>query len=137
MAGTAGTAGTADTSGRQHLETRLPPTPESIAEARRFAAEALRLLGAADRADEVRLLVSELATNVVLHARTPMEIRVARLNGLVEIAVSDRAPDRVVRRGAKRSAVGGRGMMLVESFAAEWGVDVRDGSKCVWFRMAA
>ena len=127
-------AGTAQT---QEVATRLPPAPESIAEARRFADHALRALGAADRADEARLLVSELATNVVLHARTPMDIRVARLQGAVVVEVADLAPDRPVRMGPKRSAVGGRGVLLVESFADEWGVDVRDDSKAVWFRLAA
>ena len=118
--------------------TRLPPSPESIAEARRFAAEALRRLGADDeRAEVARLLVSELATNVVLHAGTPMDIRVARLDGAVQVEVADMAPDRAVRPGPKRSAVGGRGIVLVDSLADRWGVDVRDGAKAVWFQLPA
>ena len=127
----------AEPAGTQELATRLPPSPESIAEARRFAAEALALLGAADRADEATLLVSELATNVVLHARTPMEIRIARLDSAVEVAVADHAPEREVRKGPKRSAVGGRGMLLVEAIADEWGVLRCDDGKAVWFRLPA
>ena len=128
MAGTAGT---------KELATRLPPSPESIRDARRFAADAVLRLGATeDDAEVARLLVSELATNVVLHARTPMDIRVARLNGAVEVEVADQAPDRGVRQGPKRTAVGGRGIVLVDSFADEWGVDVRGDTKAVWFRLA-
>jgi hypothetical protein len=31
----------------------------------------------------------------------------------------------------------GRGIMLIETLAADWGVELRDGGKTIWFELAA
>ena len=52
----------------------LAPIPGSVAEARRWTTAAARRAGCNVEVDTVVLLVSELVTNVVLHARTACEL---------------------------------------------------------------
>ena len=57
----------------------LAPTPASVAKARRWSQDAVQHFGDADLADTMALLVSELVSNVVLHARTPCSLSIAML----------------------------------------------------------
>ncbi len=54
----------------------LPALPESIGVARRFVAAALHDAHAGAAADDAVILVSELATNALLHARTTFTVEV-------------------------------------------------------------
>lgn len=117
---------------------RLPPSPDSVGAARRAVRATLhdwRLDGVADTAT---LLVSELATNVLLHARTEFEVRIARRNGAVHVVVLDASDRRPARRRYGLDAGTGRGLGLVETLSSSWGVDVGDGpwAKAVWFQLA-
>ena len=47
-----------------------------LAPARSFAADRLRALEFPQLRDEVELLLTELITNVIIHARTDFEVRV-------------------------------------------------------------
>jgi anti-sigma regulatory factor (Ser/Thr protein kinase) len=112
----------------------LPPRLESVTEARR---EVTALVEAWDRpelADSVALLVTELASNAVLHARTEFRV-VTTLNHCVRIEVHDRSRARpVVRRGDDGLAGTGRGLQLVERLSDAWGVEL-DHGKVVWCRV--
>jgi anti-sigma regulatory factor (Ser/Thr protein kinase) len=55
-------------------------------------AQALNQVGATERADDVRWVVSELATNAVLHAGTPFTVSVGVYDREVDIAVCDESP---------------------------------------------
>ena len=57
---------------------RLPPTTDSVPVARRHAREQLRDSGA--DVDTVVLLVSEVVTNAVLHARSDVILTVSELH---------------------------------------------------------
>jgi anti-sigma regulatory factor (Ser/Thr protein kinase) len=110
----------------------LDPNTPSASEARRWVADQL-----ADYPSEVvdtaTLLVSELVTNSVLHAGTTIELAVERGEGWIRVEVADRNP---VLPAAKQYAVDagtGRGLILVESMAAEWGAKAVPGGKVVWF----
>ncbi|MFG2679627.1 SpoIIE family protein phosphatase [Streptomyces sp. NPDC048392] len=114
---------------------RFPDGPVSVAAARRFALAALDGT-ASDLADTVQLLVSELVTNVVLHARTEVEVSVARLDGRVRVEVGDRRPGRgLVPRHCSPYAGTGQGLALVERLASRYGADSGDGGKTVWFEL--
>jgi hypothetical protein len=56
----------------------LPAASTSPAAARKWATDRLESWGEADLVDTVTLLVTELVTNVLLHARTPCELRIVR-----------------------------------------------------------
>jgi anti-sigma regulatory factor (Ser/Thr protein kinase) len=81
------------------------------------------------------LLVSELVTNAVIHARTPLAVDFELDRDLLRVDVRDGNPD-LVRLGRPEDlASGGRGLSLVEQTADNWGVD-RDGvGKSVWFEL--
>jgi len=110
--------------------------PRSVALVRRYALDACTALGWGDSADTVALLVSEMATNAVLHAYGP-EIRVRVLDrGLrLRVEVSDGSAALPVPRDASARAENGRGLALVEALAAGWGTDLSPGGKTVWFEV--
>ncbi|MFG3333988.1 SpoIIE family protein phosphatase [Streptomyces tendae] len=114
---------------------RFPDGPVSVAAARRFVGAALD--GApADLVGTAQLLVSELVTNAVLHARTEVEVSVARLDGRVRVRVGDRRPGRgLVPQRCSPYAGTGQGLALVEQLASRFGADGGDAGKTVWFEL--
>ena len=117
--------------------TKLPPQVSSIAAARHFADAALAAIGAKGaQRDTARLLVSELATNVVLHARTDMRLTVRPAHDRVRVEVRDDDPSRPPGlRQPGPMAVNGRGMVLVDALATSWGVNGNERGKTVWFEV--
>lgn len=86
--------------------------------------------------DTCVLLVSELATNAVLHARTPFTVTIERDPELrVEVHDGDaRLPH---ARDFGPESASGRGLQLVEALARRSGtVSDAGGGKSVWFELA-
>jgi anti-sigma regulatory factor (Ser/Thr protein kinase) len=105
--------------------------------ARRFTSSAVRSLGAAHVLDDAELLVSELAANVVVHARTPMRVSVLARNGRVRVEVRDDDPTLPQRCSPDPMSPDGRGVMLVDALAEAWGVNGNRRGKTVWFELGA
>lgn len=146
----------------------LDPDPVAASEARQFIAETFRRWQLTDGLDTVALLTSELVTNGVLHARTPLEIGVTSDERGLRVQVHDNDPRPPAPRGHRDNlladidellarpealsvdderqtllAVGpagaigaGRGLLLVEALADEWGVELVEDGKAVWFRVS-
>ncbi|UNZ20854.1 SpoIIE family protein phosphatase [Streptomyces sp. 891-h] len=114
---------------------RFPAQPESVAEARRNARA--ELAGAPQElAETAELLLSELATNAVLHARTEFEVSVSRSGDTVRVQVSDRLPARGLVPQERRPDPGtGLGLVLVEELAARYGTETGEERKTVWFEL--
>lgn len=111
----------------------FPPTADSVGLARRFAVKVLREQGAGAAEDDVRTVVSELATNAVLHARTAFTLRVRVTAAEVQVAVTDGSPTlpRLSRyRGSDSST--GRGLQIVARLSTDWGVTPHDAGKTTW-----
>ena len=113
----------------------FPAELGSVAAARRFVRDALRDLDD-DDCYAVTLVVSELATNALLHAGTNFEVTL-RHDDALRIAVIDHDPTPPVRRHAGPSDTSGRGLHLVEQLCLRWGVDPVDDGKCVWCELPA
>ena len=116
---------------------RLPPTTDSVPVARRHAREQLRHSGA--DVDTVVLLVSEVVTNAVLHARSDVFLTVSDEGETARVEVRDSSPVRPrVHRFAVESATG-RGLRLLDQLALRWGADQADGGrgKTVWFEVGS
>ena len=115
----------------------LSPTPASVSLARRWSKDVLEEVGAPELADTMALLVSELVSNVVLHARTPCCLSILEAHGRIRVEVidgSDRLPGRKERTDPL--AQSGRGMLLVDGLSAAHGVDPQPkGGKRVWFEL--
>ncbi|HMD44845.1 MAG TPA: ATP-binding protein [Acidimicrobiales bacterium] len=105
------------------------PTPTAVRDARVFVADQLTPGNVANAAI---LLVSELATNAVEHARTSFEVRVRTLP-VVHIEVSDNSKVMPVERSLPPDAEHGRGLRIVQSLAQTWGTEETDTGKMVWF----
>lgn len=103
--------------------------------ARRFVADVLERWSFDELQDSVALLVSELVTNAVVHARSEVEVAVHLRPERVRIEVIDRAQDHVLRRAARDDESSGRGMALIEALAIAWGIDFQLAGKSVWFEM--
>lgn len=106
----------------------------SVGEARRFVRDALAATAApVDVVDAAVLLVSELATNVTLHARTDVQVIVRFVDGVLWGEVRDWNARLPQARLAPADATTGRGLTLVDAVATRWGVESEDDSKMVWF----
>ncbi len=114
----------------------LPSEPASVGEARRFVRRVLLNWELADTVEVATLLVSELATNAVLHARTEFSVAVSRGAGEVTVEVLDGSAVLPQVRRRSSTAATGRGVGLVGRLATAWGVraGAEDGFvKAVWF----
>jgi anti-sigma regulatory factor (Ser/Thr protein kinase) len=79
--------------------------------------------------DVAMVVVSELASNAVEHARTPFEVAVETAPGL-RITVADGSPVLPARRDAGPLEVSGRGLMMLEA-AGRWAAEPHGGGKRV------
>jgi anti-sigma regulatory factor (Ser/Thr protein kinase) len=113
----------------------LPPDTRSPWRARRFVAETL-VDATANVAEIVTLLVSEMVTNAVLHARTDIRVSIKRGEDAIRVEVADESSSGPMVRHFSQQAATGRGLLLVEELADRWGSDPRDPGKVVWFEMA-
>ena len=119
-------------------ETAVAPTLSSIAPARDWARERLTEAGVTNGSlDTVVLLVSELVTNAVTHARPPHVLRVHVDAERTRVEVTDGAQTLPVVHDPPPTAGGGRGVMFVDRLASRWGTSREKGSaqKSVWFEL--
>ncbi len=102
--------------------------------ARRFAAGRV---SAPERRKVVALIVSELATNAVIHAGTGFEVRIREdSDGCVHGSVTDTGggiPN--VERQLLPLGEHGRGLRIVERLATAWGTEWLADGKRVWFEL--
>ncbi len=121
------------------LQTRLPPRPSSVRAARALVAQACCAWHLPQLLGDTSLIVSELATNAVEHARTDFVVTVSRSGTRLHVAVRDSAPrfPRLREPAFVGPAPGerGRGLRLVHTVAAAWGAMPTRGGKVVWATM--
>jgi anti-sigma regulatory factor (Ser/Thr protein kinase) len=116
--------------------TSLPPDTGSAARARRFTVDVLQQWGCPELVDTATLLVSELVTNAVLHARSQSELVLRRTDDRrLRVEISDGSTAAPTRRAYSADAGTGRGMMLVEALAVRWGSELDGDGKRVWFEL--
>ncbi|MGW2227022.1 ATP-binding protein [Streptomyces formicae] len=114
---------------------RFARARSSVGAARAFAHETLSEWGITDRLDDVRLCVSELATNAVLHGVPPGRefcLALTADGGSIRIEVRDSGGGcpQVVAGGAERCD--GRGLLLVQAVSDDFGVVEHVPGKTVW-----
>jgi len=110
----------------------FPNAPGGVRDARNFVAEAL--CGAnPDVVDAAVLMVSELATNAVVHTSSPFDVGIDQLDHEMRISVTDHGGGTPHLRAAGPGDTEGRGLGIVAAFAIAWGVDQGPHSKTVWF----
>jgi anti-sigma regulatory factor (Ser/Thr protein kinase) len=84
------------------------------------------------------LCLSEVVTNAVLHARTPLSVTVsvAEADGTVRVEVADRSHVEPVRRRFADVSPTGRGLHLLDRLTTDWGIEPSPTGKTVWFEIA-
>lgn len=123
--------------GTEALRERLPAHPSSVGTARRALRRVTGHRLPEEIVDTAELLVSELVTNAVVHAGTPIELEVALVDpGTVVVQVTDGSVHRPVARPYDESSGTGRGLLLVEELSDQWGVSEAPHGKTVWFCLA-
>jgi anti-sigma regulatory factor (Ser/Thr protein kinase) len=117
-------------------EWTLPAETRSVGRARRLTAGAM-VEDSASARERVTLVVSELVTNCIRHAGTELGLRLTRHNGTVLVEVTDFGAGRPKLLDPVPAEPHGRGLMLVQALARQWGVtDNSDRSKTVWCTIA-
>ncbi|MHC3468082.1 ATP-binding protein [Streptomyces sp. 7R007] len=123
--------------GAGHLSVAYDPRPSAVGEARAEVRRQLEGWGLADRedvADVAELLVSELATNALVHAATPFRLTLSAAHGVLRCEVHDTGR-RVPRLLDAGTAESGRGLFLVDALALRWGCHREGDGKTVWFEL--
>jgi anti-sigma regulatory factor (Ser/Thr protein kinase) len=115
---------------------RLQPRPTSVRAARALVGDTLDHAGVPDeQVEAVRLVVSELVTNAVVHGDGDVELCLDLDQRCVRISVADEDDGAPSPVDADPGAVSGRGLRLVDEIADRWGTAPRsDGrpGKTVW-----
>ena len=109
----------------------LPAEPQIVAEARARAGRQVAAWGLEEVTFTTELLVSELVTNAIRHARPPIQLRMI-LDTMLSCEVSDASGTAPHHRRADRYDEGGRGLMLVSRLAARWGTRHTRAGKTIW-----
>jgi anti-sigma regulatory factor (Ser/Thr protein kinase) len=91
---------------------------------------------AEDTVDDALLLVEELVTNVVDHARTPFRLLVRLDGGVLHIAAHDRSSLPVRVQELDRARPRGRGLLVIAGVSTRWGSDTDGTGKTVWADLA-
>ncbi|MGW7348440.1 SpoIIE family protein phosphatase [Streptomyces sp. NPDC054854] len=116
------------------LHQRLTPgDPDGPAMARHLIRAAVAAWGAREKADEIELAADELMTNALVHTDGGGHVVMWLTPGSrIRIEVEDTSSALPRRREAGDWAVSGRGLMLVDRLADDWGVQPRGSGKSVW-----
>lgn len=135
---------------REGVRTRRPPSrrsamtiaqaePERVATARQQLRELLHDWADPEQIDSAELMVSEMATNVLVHtdgdALLVAEVTGERDERRLRVEVADASDELPHKRRPGEMASSGRGLVLMEMLADAWGVDPRGEGKSIWFEL--
>ncbi len=122
------------------IDLKLAPKPEGALIARKAIDPLAELLPPA-KFEDVRLVVSELVANSILHARLSLKDRIALSVAVSGTSVQGKVCDpgsggfEVSSDPRPRADLsGGWGLPIVESISDRWGVE-RNSCVCVWFEI--
>lgn len=118
------------------LVTLLPPCASSAGVAREVVAWQLREWHIESLCDDAAVVVTELISNAVKHARTSVELKVVHLPDGLRLEVRDGSQRQLRHRPFDEHAEGGRGLHLVAALTDRHGVDDDGDGKRVWVEMS-
>jgi anti-sigma regulatory factor (Ser/Thr protein kinase) len=116
------------------FEVELPRDRGAARVARQLLAERFGTSLTAEELDTVRLLVSELINNAVLHGQGQITMKAEADGRQVRVDVIDDGTgfERHVRNTGF-DALGGHGLQIVEAESSRWGIS--EGTTHVWFEL--
>ena len=125
-------AGSAPPSGRTGHTAVFVSLVEAVPAVRRFVSHVLSAWGEDDLQADVALVTSEMATNSVVHAKSPFRARVDRTDDVIRVTIEDTGHGHAEPRAATLEDLDGRGVQIIDALAHRWGSDVMVGGKTVW-----
>ncbi|MET9655956.1 SpoIIE family protein phosphatase [Streptomyces sp. NPDC006510] len=113
--------------------------PERIAAARQQLRDLLHDWADPEQVDAAVLMISEMATNVLVHTDGDA-LMLAQATGehgerRLRVEVSDGSDELPHKRRPGEMASSGRGLVLMEMLADAWGVDPQGAGKSIWFEL--
>jgi anti-sigma regulatory factor (Ser/Thr protein kinase) len=124
-----------------------PPAPETMRVTRSFEPRAHEVRAARHfvmstleawhlAPADVPLLVSELATNAVLHARSDFAVTIVAREDRIRVEVFDHNARLPSPTAVPAEAYSGRGLMILQGLSSAWGVETHAGiGKTIWFEV--
>ncbi|WP_097881846.1 ATP-binding protein [Streptomyces sp. st140] len=113
---------------------------DSIPAARRHVRTVLMGWKLGGLVDDASLIASELATNVISHAKGTgdyFELGLRRRNGVLILEVTDSCQWRMPKLCKPTDdETSGRGLFIVDALAEQWGVRPRNPGKTVWAHLS-
>jgi len=104
----------------------------AVGASRKFVIDTLIAWNLRHVIDDAALIVSELATNAVLHGRSAFTVLLSSEAGTLCISVRDDSASVPSVKNPTATTISGRGLRLVAAVAQRWGTE-RDGDgKLVW-----
>ncbi|EIV92330.1 SpoIIE family protein phosphatase [Frankia sp. QA3] len=122
--------------GSDRATVRLDGRSGGVDQVRRLAVRMLAGTRWEPAVDDVRLVLSELTTNALLHGAAPIEVRILTGGASLRVEVSDSSQTMPLRPPAGGDGLTGRGMTLVAASATRWGVQPVAAGKIVWAEFA-
>lgn len=116
-------------------ELALPADPSAPSHVRRWLRSVLAARGMDAIVDQALLPATELVTNAVLHARTPVTVALEVHPDAVRVEVRDECPVLPAAHHAQPDAATGRGLALLAAMTDGWGVRSEKQGKAVWFEL--
>ena len=114
-------------------EAHFSPDYTTAAKARVFVGSQLNAHELSYLSDDVELVVSELVTNVLVHAHSAVTVTLEELLFCVRLTVHNGSSAPAMVKTARSTDEGGRGLLVVDRCAEDWGIDTADnGDKSVW-----
>jgi anti-sigma regulatory factor (Ser/Thr protein kinase) len=113
---------------------KIEPEPEGPAKARRIIADELASLLPAPVLDDIKLMVSELVTNGIVHGSSEPDAPVMLdllVNGHIRCRVLDHGHG--FASGDWTQGSGGWGLQVVEQLSDRWGMQCSPQQTEVWF----
>ena len=99
---------------------------------RQFVVDTLLRWGHDRHLENASIVVSELATNAILHARSDFIVSMSSRDGSVRLAVRDASTELPLVRAPSQSTMSGRGLLLIGVLARRWGTEILGDGKVVW-----
>jgi anti-sigma regulatory factor (Ser/Thr protein kinase) len=119
-----------------NASTTLPGEASSVPTARRWVESVLESWGYPVAGWSAAQIVSELATNCALHARSEYRVSVDATATAIRLEVADNSVAPPEQRRFSETATTGRGLQIVAALAQDWGVVTRTDGKTIWVELA-
>ena len=123
-------------SGSVEAERSFSCDSSEVRSARQFVVDILAAWNLDAFVENASLVISELATNAIAHARSGFIVALSVRDGVPRVSVRDASPELPIVRDPSPMTVTGRGVFLVNAIASSWGTERVGDGKVVWVELA-